>query len=129
MFKLDKLKQYSPAITRISLSLVFLWFGVNQLFDAEKFMGYLPEFLLSSSYASSLVIFNGIFEVLAGVLLLVGKFIRPVSLVLAGHLFFIILSLGYNDIAVRDFGLMLITISTFIGGKDIWSLDYLKKKV
>ena len=45
---------------------------------------------------------------------------------ITGLLIGIIIGLGYNNIAVRDFGLMLITFAIFLGGKDKWCLDYKK---
>jgi len=121
-------QEYSRILVRIGISLVFLWFGLNQIFDSENFIGYLPDFLLNLSYAHYLVMLNGIFEVTMGGLLITGFFLRPAALVLSLHLIFIILSLGYNDIAVRDFGLMVTTFAIFLGGKDKWSLDYNRKK-
>ena len=37
--------------------------------------------------------------------------------------FLIAAGLGYNDIAVRDYGLALITFSVVLGGSDVWCLD------
>ena len=128
MFSLNQYQKYAPSIVRIAISLVFLWFGINQLLLPEDFLGYLPQFLLELDYAETLVRFNGLAEIILGGLLLVGFLIRPVSLLLAIHLLGIIISLGYNDIAVRDFGLLLVTLSIFIGGRDLWSLDYNRKK-
>jgi len=118
---LHKYSIYAPALVRISLSLVFLWFGVNQLIDAETFIGYVPDFL--GDYASMVVFLNGIFETFFGLLLIVGYYTRFVAAVLAFHLLSIATGLGYNDIAIRDYGLVLITFSIALGGADIWSLD------
>ena len=63
------------------------------------------------------------FEVVFGLLLLAGFFTRFVACVLGVHFFLILLGLGYNDIAVRDFSLMLITFSVALGGADQWCLD------
>ncbi len=118
---ISKYSIYAPSLVRISLSLLFLWFGINQIFYAENFFGYVPDYLIN--YWVTIVFWNGIFETIAGGLLLMGYFTRSVSLVLGVHLFFITLSLGYNDIAVRDFCFMLITFSVALGGADKWCLD------
>ena len=107
-------------LIRISISLLFLWFGLNQIFDPNSFMGYLPNFALS--FASQAILFNGIVEVILGTLLLLGIFTRIVSLILSLHLLFITLTLGYNDIAVRDFILTIVTFSIFLSGYDEWCL-------
>ena len=120
-------KDYAPILVRLAISFVVLWFGINQLVQPEDFMGYLPEFLLQSEYAKTAVILNGLFETLFGVALAIGFLVRPVALILSIHLFSIVLTLGYNDIAIRDFGLALVTFSIFIGGADKWCLDYQRK--
>ena len=107
-------------LIRISIGLLFLWFGLNQIFDPNSFMGYLPNFALS--FASQTILINGIFETILGLLLLLGIFTRIVSLILSLHLLFITFSLGYNDIAVRDFILTLVTFSIFLQGHDKWCL-------
>lgn len=122
------IQKYVPILTRLAISFVVLWFGINQLINPENFMGYLPEFLLQGDYAQTLVIFNGLFELIFGVLLAIGLFVRPVALILSIHLLSIVVALGYNDIAVRDFGLALVTCSIFLGGADQWCLDYRRKQ-
>ncbi|MEK6861082.1 MAG: DoxX family protein [Nanoarchaeota archaeon] len=122
MFSKQEGPEYARILVRIAISLVFLWFGLNQIFNAEDFMGYLPEFLLSLSYAETIVILNGIAETVLSALLIIGFFPRIVSFILGIHLISIIISLGYNDIAIRDFGLMLATFSITIGGADKWCI-------
>ena len=121
---LERLKPCAPAVVRLAIALVFLWFGVSQLLTPEDFMGYLPSFLLTTEYAQTLVVLNGIAEIILSALLAIGLFTRPAAALLAVHLLAIVISLGYNDIAVRDAGLLLITISILIGGADTWTLDY-----
>jgi uncharacterized membrane protein YphA (DoxX/SURF4 family) len=120
-------KDYAPITVRLAISFVVLWFGINQLVQPEDFMGYLPEFLLQSDYAKTAVILNGLFETMFGIALAIGFLVRPVALILSIHLFSIVLTLGYNDIAIRDFGLALVSLSIFIGGADKWCLDYRRK--
>ena len=66
---------------------------------------------------------NGIFEIVFGILLIAGLFTRLVSLFLGLHLIGIMLGLGYNDIAVRDFGLALATLSLVFSSAGELSLD------
>ena len=120
---IKKFSNYSPNILRIGVSLVFLWFGINQVLDPDYFISYLPDFILNFSNPANFVIFNGIFEVIFGILLLLGLFTRLVSIILTLHLFGVIFSLGYNEISVRDFGLMISSFVVFLNGKDSWCLD------
>ncbi len=125
---LEKIKDYAPVVNRIGLSLVFLWFGFNQLFNPDYFIGYLPEFLFDLDFAKYFVIANGIFEIIFGSLLISGYFTRIAAILLGLHLLGITFHLGYGETAVRDFGLALSTISIAIGGADKWCLETRKKK-
>ncbi len=119
----NNVKEYSPILIRISISLLFLWFGATQIFNPEYLAGYLPDFILASDYANNFLLLNGVFEVVFGLLLLIGLFTKIASLILALHLLGISFSLGYNDIAVRDFILSLVAFSIFLNGKDKLCLD------
>ena len=134
-------KKYSTDIVRIALSIVFLWFGVNQLINPESFLGYVPQWLyphapqmmhehpfqfmhgIPSVQVHAIIMSNGVIETIFGALLLVGYFTRIVAFLLALHLFGIAFSLGYNDIAIRDFGLALATASLIFSGSGEISLD------
>ena len=37
--------EYGKRVLRISLSLVFLWFGINQLYFPSSWIGFVPSFL------------------------------------------------------------------------------------
>ena len=126
--RLDGLRDYAPITVRLGVSAVFLWFGVNQLLFPANFIGYLPQFLFDSAFATQAVLLNGAFEVVFGLALVIGFFTRWVALLLGLHLFGITLTLGYGEIAVRDFGLTLATLSIFLWGDDKWCLDYRRKQ-
>ncbi len=137
----DDLPTYAPPFLRIGLALVFLWFGISQLVNPVSFMGYVPQFLyphqagmmhehplqmmhdIPHPTLHALIMGNGLLETVLGLLLLTGLFTRVSALILSLHLFGIMLGLGYNDLAVRDFGLALATLSVFLHGPDAWTLD------
>ena len=115
----------APTVVRVGVSLVFLWFGSQQLMDANAWAGLIPNWVLTlvPLSAQSLVRFNGSFEVVFGCALLVGIFTRITALLLALHLFHIMTVVGYNDIGVRDFGLSMATLSVFLYGSDPLCLE------
>lgn len=117
--RLDRLKEYAPAVVRYGVGIVFLIFGISQLLNPGSWMAYLPDFALNIEIsATSLIYMNGIFDLLIGILLLLGIFTRIVSLIGILHIAGIIISLGYNDVAVRDFGLLVVLVSVFLHGAD-----------
>lgn len=136
---IEKNKKYSTDLVRIAVSLVFLWFGISQLIDPESFLGYIPEWLYQQepqmmqgfiqfmqrvpNFVYNVILLNGIFETIFGILLLIGFFTRIAAFLLALHLFGIAFSLGYNDVAVRDFGLALATASLIFSGAGEISMD------
>ena len=142
---LEKGREYAPIIVRIAMALVFLWFGLNQLLDPSSFFGYIPQEIYPHSQNIAhehslqgvhdlpltphiIVMGNGAFETILGLLLLLGLFTRVSSLLLSIHLAVIAFSLGYNDLFIRDLGLALVTFAVFLRGPDQWCLDKRLKK-
>lgn len=119
-----KLAAYAPAVVRIGMSLVFLWFGSSQLGDMEAWLAWLPAWTASLPVdGETLILLNGTFEVVFGALLLLGFLVRPVALLLALHMFQIAFMVGYGEIGVRDFGLAMAAASVFLYGPDRFTLD------
>jgi len=124
--KIDQ--KYGFVLLRVALSLVFLWFGINQLYSPSSWLGFVPSFLGAFAAPKLFVLLNGCVEVILGMLLLFGFYVRWVSLILGIHLIGISFSLGYSAIAVRDFGLSMATISLFFFEPDKFCLELIDKK-
>lgn len=120
---MEKHSIHGPAIVRIGMSLVFLWFGVNQWLHPSMWMGLVPHWISAIVSASVVVHTNGLFEILAGLCLLVGFQIRIVAILLCLHLIGIASTFGLSATGVRDFGLAIATLSIFFTGMDVWSVD------
>jgi uncharacterized membrane protein YphA (DoxX/SURF4 family) len=95
------------------LALVFLWFGFSQLTNPADWTSFVPVSIarLSPLPVTVIVLLNGLLEVVCGILLLFNVAVRWAALLMALHLAGITISLGYNSVAVRDFGLMMATFS------------------
>jgi uncharacterized membrane protein YphA (DoxX/SURF4 family) len=136
----EKLKKFAPILLRLGVSLVFLWFGINQLLDPESFFGYIPDWIYPHDYGMVhehslqgihnlpltphvIVMGNGTFETVFGVMLIFGIFTRVSALLLSIHLFLISLGLGYNDLMIRDVGLTIATFAVFLHGPDKWCYE------
>ncbi len=120
--ELDYYKKYAPAFSRYGVGIVFLIFGIWQFVNPSSWEGYLPVFVISSFNAATFIFLNGVLDSLIGVLLISGVFVRAASAIGVLHLLGIVFSLGWNDVAVRDIGLIIVLISVFLNGKDDFCL-------
>lgn len=117
-------KKYVPIFLRISLSLVFLWFGYANIFNYEIFLKYIPSFVYSLPLSLREVLFiNGVFDIVFGLFLLVGFYTRISALLLSFQILAITYFVGYNGATIGNIGLFLATISIFINGFDEWCID------
>lgn len=125
------MEKFAKPLLRISMALVFLYFGFQQVYSPDDWAGYVPKFLTSVIItANNLVILNGIVELSLGIFLLIGIYTRLSSLILALHLFGISFSIGFNPLGIRDFGLSFATLVVLLNGPDQYCLDskFVKKK-
>lgn len=116
-----RMKEFAPAITRIAIALVFLWFSLNQFFLTNDFLNLIPNFLVALFGVSPavFVILNACLEFIFGLFLLFGMHVRLSSLILGIHLLGIAFSMGYGAIMARDLALALVTLSILFNGRDI----------
>ena len=127
---MNKLKLFAPAILRIGLALVFLWFGLNQIIKPADWVGYIPDWVanLSPFSVTTLVYLNGAFEIIFGTALFLGFFTRIAALLLFLHIADITLTVGLDAVGVRDFGLTVATLVIFLNGADFFTLDRFVKE-
>ena len=113
-------ERYSPSVLRISMAMVILWFGFQQLFNASAWIAYIPDSAVALTHLSALglVYINGLFELVFGTALLFGFQTRFAALLLGLHLLDIMYVVGYGEIGVRDFGLAFGTLAVFMAGPD-----------
>lgn len=117
--------EWAPVVLRFGIAFVFLWFGVTQIMDQTRWVSLIPDFLVNVSglNAETLVIMNGVFEVVFGVLLAIGIKVRIVAALFALHLLTIVFELGFTATGVRDIGLMFATLAIALFGPDKRSFD------
>jgi uncharacterized membrane protein YphA (DoxX/SURF4 family) len=120
-------KTYSLAVPRIGLSFVFLWFGFQQLKHASEWIGFIPEIVVKYSpiNATTIIHFNGAFEVVFALALLFGVCTRLSALLLGLHLAHISATLGFNSVSVRDFGILMGNLFVVLYGPDELCIDRL----
>ncbi len=117
------LKRYAPALVRFGVAIVFFLFGVLQLINPEQWHAWIPSFILNYLSANQFIYINGSFDLIIGALLIPGLFTRIAALLGILHLIGVILSVGFTDIGIRDFGLLLALLSVFVHGSDDFCLD------
>jgi uncharacterized membrane protein YphA (DoxX/SURF4 family) len=123
---MEKLKIFAPTFLRISMGLVIVWFGIQQVTDPSSWLAYLPPWTTALPISQMTIVYlNGTFEVIFGVFLILGFYTRIVALILALHLLDIAYTVGYGAIGVRDFGLAMSTGAIFLYGADAFSFDTL----
>lgn len=105
-------------VLKFSLVLVYCWFGFQQITNPNAWIGMVPDWIMAVSpfTAKTLIYINGIFEIVASVLLVFNVYTRVVSIVLFGHLLIIVSELGISPSGVRDVGLAGATLAlAFLG--------------
>ena len=111
-------KEFAPALLRYGLAIVYVYFAVQQLMAPSAWAGLVPSFLPGVT----MIYINASFEIIAALLLALGIWVKPVSALLAIHLALITVVLWPDPSSVRDFGLTVATIVTFLTGKDKYCL-------
>lgn len=116
---------YAIAMPRIGLSLVFFWFGLQQITNTQAWIGYIPDFVIRYSpiSGSTIIHFNGAFEIVFAFALLAGICTRLSAILLGLHLAHITAMMGLNSIGVRDFGIVMGALGVFLYGPDNLCLD------
>ncbi|MFT4261246.1 MAG: DoxX family membrane protein [Candidatus Woesearchaeota archaeon] len=118
-----KMKSLAIPSLRYAMGLVFIYFGSNQLMNPNRWTALVPDWIQNIVSANTVVTMNGIFEIIFGILLILGLFTKLASLLLALHLVGITIGMGYNPVGVRDFGLTIATFAIFVSDVDEYCLD------
>ncbi len=102
----------SHLVLRLSLAAVFLWFGIDKFFHPAYWLNtWMPSSFVSLGAvfhisASSLMYSLGVVELLVGISLVSNMFVDFFALVAIILLVTISLFYGFNEILVRDIGIM-----------------------
>lgn len=122
----ENLVNFSKLLLRYGMAIVFLWFGFSQLHNPSPWITFLPSWVTMMPISENhFVQLNGLFEVIAAALLLIGAYVRISALLLGLHLFGIALSIGITSTGVRDFGLAIASLALAGFGAGNFSVDRL----
>ena len=125
---LEYIRIHGPIFLRISMGLMYLWFGINQIIYPDLFLKYIPNYTNVLFLPLTVVYLNGIFEILLSTTLLFGFFVRSSALILSIHLYVIGFSLVDGGTMVRDIALASALLVVFLNGSDKWCLSQILKR-
>ena len=118
------LKKYAKPFLRISISLLYLYFAIQQLLFTSNWTAFVPQFVLATGIsANTFVLLNAGLELLLGIMLILGLYTRISSVILSLHLIGIAISIGFNPLGIRDLTIALATFAIFLNGPDELCLD------
>jgi len=123
------LEEYTPLVLRVGLGLIFLWFGFQQVTDTAAWLGWVPPWVLGMSPvgAETIIMVNGIAQLVFALFLFLGLFLRVFALLAAVHMLGILVSVGFNEIGVRDFAIFTGALALALYGESKYSLDSWRK--
>ncbi len=113
----DNYSKYAPLVLRIGLGFVFAWFGYSGISNPAMWTGLVPEWTSMFGPAEVLVRIHGAVELIGGLLLIAGLWIRPVAAILFLSLAHTLTVLKFGPVFVRDIGLLMAMLAIFLQGK------------
>ena len=107
------LGQYPQFVLRLGLVIVFGVFGIDKIVHwplGMEWSAWMPAWLPFMPGAPFMFAM-GVIETIAAVLLLIGKYVRIVALACAFLLAGIVVSFGFNEIMIRDLGILAMALA------------------
>ncbi len=99
----------------LGLSFVFIYFGIDKFVDASLWIGWIPDWMngLLGMNSSLWLQIIGVTEIVIGIALLIPvRLLRQIATIAAAlHLVGILTQVGWNDVGVRDIGLLMMTLA------------------
>lgn len=109
-----KLKTSGSILLRVGLAPVFLYAGLDSLFDPQEWIGYVPGWIGSVMPREAFLFAHGIFEIAIGAALFFGVALRPVALAALFDMAAILVLYGVDDATFRDFGLLFMALALYL---------------
>jgi uncharacterized membrane protein YphA (DoxX/SURF4 family) len=115
---IDRYEKNSLSILRISLGIVFIYFGWTSIVTPQMWAGFVPAWTHMFLPALTLVQLHGISEVAFGLLLIMGIQTRVVAFFLFFDLLHILTLLDFGPVWMRDLGLTGAMLSLIFSKRD-----------
>lgn len=103
-------------VLRFAGGSIFLWFGLDKFIHTEAWYGWVPPWIWSYVPISkqAFMLLQGGMEFLAGLALILGRFVRVASAFAMGFLCTLLFIFGPDEIILRDNALIGIYLALFI---------------
>lgn len=105
---------WSYLTLRVGLGIVFLWIGVDIWRHPEAWIGFLPASLPFGLSRSLTLQLNGIFDIVVGIMLFLGRWQKITAGLAVLHLVGIIFTQGVDAVLIRDVGLLGAALSLLL---------------
>jgi uncharacterized membrane protein YphA (DoxX/SURF4 family) len=101
---MNKIEKFAIPVLCVTMGLVFLYFGFQQIYSPDNWATFVPDFLsIGAMTLNNWVMLNGVLELTLGLFLIMGLYTRFSALILSLHLLFIAFSIGNWATFVPDF--------------------------
>ena len=123
--KVQSYQWLAPIFLRVGIGIVFFLFGIDKFVHVQNWIAYIPVWL-PQHVPMDIVTFmyvQGVIEAVLGAFLIIGFWSRTSAFFCAAILFGIIITIGYNEISIRDFGLLLGALALSLREQTKWSVD------
>ncbi|MBS3143557.1 DoxX family membrane protein [Candidatus Woesearchaeota archaeon] len=119
----DKTK-IATLILRVALGFIFFWFGMDKIINPIDWKGFITPALSKLIFVDLgiFILLLGIIEIILGIMLILGLFTRTASVIVLIHLIMVVMTQGFNQISIRDFGLIAIALYLIMIKSDYLSL-------
>lgn len=107
------LSQYPQLVLRLGLVVVFGVFGIDKIVHwplGMDWTAWMPAWITFIP-ATPFMFATGVLETIAAIFLLIGRYVRIVALVCALLLAGLVASFGFNEIMIRDLGLLAMALA------------------
>lgn len=118
-------EDFGRLLLRLGLGGVFFLFGIDKFFHPKLWSAYMPPWFsgILPVEMFTFIYLLGVFEIIVGLMVLVGFCTKIAAVISAAFLLGIIASLGFNDIMIRDAGLLFLALGIAVLGAGDKSLD------
>jgi uncharacterized membrane protein len=100
-----------------ALAFVFIYFGIDKFINPIIWIGFMPPWMdgLMGMSLNTWLLITGVTEIIFGAMLFVPnrRVQQAGTILIALHLVAILTQIGWNDIAIRDIGLLLASGALF----------------